>query len=685
MKRMYAIPLLVGAGFLVGLGSVDMVLAQGQPGSPARQAALLAAQRYQAQHSAYPNQNRPTPRPSVPSFSRPQQNQQYQELQQLQARLQAQQRAMGERPNMFGEAGLANRSFARPITPQPVHPSSNTGGGQVATRPTTRFDNLIGALRPAQTPSQPISLPGNSNNRPSTLPSKPDEPFTRPGIIFPNRPGTNPSRPPIGERPELPNRPDRPNISWPNKPDNMLPPEPKRPIDPKFPIGPKLPGGGGNRPPITWPNRPNRPDGPGNDRPLISNRTGINIDGSRNTIVNRTTNNVTVNNINQRNNYYSNRTNIHNVTSVRSGTVNTVNGWNSSWNSNYNNWCQSYHPWYNGCWSGNIYSNWGVGPVAWGLSTWGLNSLQYGFGYSMYQNPFFQAPPADTPLPPADNYAQPIINVTQAFPESGQQPPPLPETASQLFDAARAAFKQVDYKTALTKTELALKDFPNDPVLHEFRALVLFAEGQYRQAAAVIHSVLASGPGWDWTTMSSLYADTDTYNNQLAGLEKAAADKPDDAALQFLLAYQYTTLGDASAAKDALTKANKLLPNDQIVTQLAQAAGVEGSRVEQKDPPQAAPADVYLDITGNWTATRADGGKIAMSIVKEGTFTWAFTDKSGKKESFDGTFTLEDDQLTLERKTGGALMGRITVLADNKFIFKVLGATANDPGLTFTK
>jgi tetratricopeptide (TPR) repeat protein len=261
----------------------------------------------------------------------------------------------------------------------------------------------------------------------------------------------------------------------------------------------------------------------------------------------------------------------------------------------------------------------------------------------------------------------------------------MPETATQAFDSARAAFKVGDYRTALLKTEAALKDFPNDPVLHEFRALVLFALGQYRQASAVIHSLLASGPGWDWTTLSSLYADTSTYSEQLGVLEKAATDKPDDPSLQFLLAYHYTTVGDTAGAKAALTRARKLLPDDAIIAQLAQAAGVEGDQVAAKYTPPAAAANVYLDITGAWTATRPDGGQISMNIVKEGTFTWSVVDKSGKKESFDGTFSLEDDLLVLERKTGGALTGRITVLAENKFQFKVLGGAATDRGLTFTK
>ena len=41
---------------------------------------------------------------------------------------------------------------------------------------------------------------------------------------------------------------------------------------------------------------------------------------------------------------------------------------------------------------------------------------------------------------------------------------------------------------------------PNDASLHEFRALVLFALGQYEQAAATLYAVLSNGPGWDWTT-----------------------------------------------------------------------------------------------------------------------------------------------------------------------------------------
>ncbi|MBA4189813.1 MAG: hypothetical protein C0467_17665 [Planctomycetaceae bacterium] len=562
-----------------------------------------------------------------------------------------------------------------------MKPAIKPGGGQPAVRPSLPAGGLGGVSKPPVRPNLPDTnrpAGGNSNARPGTLPAKPDLPNTRPGINVPSQPITKPSLPPVGERPNLPNKPDRPNVTWPSKPDINPPnrPVPKNPIDPNRP-------GGGNRPVIEWPNRPSRPEG-GGDRPNIPNRPGINLDGSHNTIVNRqTNNNVTVNNINNRNNFYNHNTNINNFGGYRPGVGNAIHGWNSAWYGNYNTWHRAYHPWYNGCWSGNIFNNWGVGPVGWGLSMWGLNSFRYHFGYTTYVNPFYIPPPATIVVPVYENYSQPIVNVVQALPESGQEPPPMPETSAQAFDAAQAAFKRGDYKTALTKSELALKDFPGDPVLHEFRALVLFALGQYRQSSAAIHALLASGPGWDWTTMSSLYPDTDTYSNQLASLQKAATAKPDDPSLQFLLAYHYMTVGDPTSAKDALTQAKKLLPTDPVVEQLAQAAGVEGTQVTPKDPPTA--VDVKLDLTGAWIATRPDGGTISLVTTKEGGFTWTVTDKGGKKDSFDGTFTLEADLLILERKSGGALMGRITVLAANKFLFKVLGGGASDPGLTFAK
>ncbi|WP_145235412.1 tetratricopeptide repeat protein [Urbifossiella limnaea] len=554
-------------------------------------------------------------------------------------------------------------------------------------RPTALPGGLGGASKLPPNPGlTAVNRPGsNSNNRPSVLPAAPDLPNNRPGINLPNRPEAKPNLPSIGERPNLPGGPDRPNASWPSRPDT-LPARPGGTPDPKLPNLPQRP----DRPGVSWPNRPGpggRPDLPGGDRPVITNRPGISVDGKHNTVVNNelTSNRTVVNQINQSNNYYGGNTNVV-AGGSRVGTA--IHDYHGAWHNNYSYWQRSYHPWYHGAWNGNSFRNsWGIGApaVGFGVTAWGLNSLAYSFGYSPYVNPFYVAPAPTVIVVPALNYSQPVINVVQALPDSGAEPPPMPETAAQAFDVALAEFKKGNHRTALDKTEQALKDFPNDPAMHQFRALCLFALGDYQQASAAIHALLASGPGWDWTTMSSLYPDTDTYSNQLGALEKAATTKPNDPALWFLLAYHYTTVGQDEPARDALARARTLLPTDPVVSQLAQAAGVPAVNVEPKEPRPQPPADIQLDLAGDWSAARPDGGKIGLALKADGAFTWTVQDKAGKRDSFDGTFTLEDSVLILERKSGGALMGRVTALADNRFLFRLIGGGDADPGLTFAK
>ena len=98
---------------------------------------------------------------------------------------------------------------------------------------------------------------------------------------------------------------------------------------------------------------------------------------------------------------------------------------------------------------------------------------------------------------------------------------PILIRADEVLNEADAAFKQNDYDKALDIVNQGITKYPDDAVLHEFRALVLFAKGDYQQSAATIHAVLAVGPGWDWTTLSSLYGNVGTYTEQLRALEAA--------------------------------------------------------------------------------------------------------------------------------------------------------------------
>ena len=82
-----------------------------------------------------------------------------------------------------------------------------------------------------------------------------------------------------------------------------------------------------------------------------------------------------------------------------------------------------------------------------------------------------------------------------------------------------------DYQRALDLSDQVLKATPDASVVHEFRAMCLFALKRYDEAAAVDYAVLTAGPGWNWSTMAGLYPGVDTYTNQLRALEAYAQDQ----------------------------------------------------------------------------------------------------------------------------------------------------------------
>src|SRR5262249_2959770 len=145
--------------------------------------------------------------------------------------------------------------------------------------------------------------------------------------------------------------------------------------------------------------------------------------------------------------------------------------------------------------------------------------------------------------------AQPVDQSATAAPPQAE-PPPI-EPGMQQFDEGLAAFKNRDYHLALQRCNEALGVRKNDPVIHEVRALVLFAQGDYKSAAAVLDSLLARSPGMDWTTLSGLYGNADDYVQQLRRLEAQCKSDPRDAAAHFVLAYHYLITGHAEEAVDA--------------------------------------------------------------------------------------------------------------------------------------
>ena len=288
--------------------------------------------------------------------------------------------------------------------------------------------------------------------------------------------------------------------------------------------------------------------------------------------------------------------------------------------------------------------------------------------------------------------AQSAVPTTPAT--QSPQPPQQAPASSLHTEAARSAFLAGDYAKAGSEIDQAITELPGDAALHEFRGLVYFAAGDYAKAAGTLYAVLSAGPGWDWTTMSSLYPSVDVYTGQLRALEKYTQEKPDAADARFVLAYHYITGTHKDAAVKQLQEVVKLLPGDQLSAQLIRGMGgtvpAAGGTVPNPtiDPPQVAgnekPAPADIDpakIVGKRTAKRPDGTTFSLELTADNKFTWGF-DRAGKREEFSGTYTVDGAVLVLERSDKSTMPGLVT-MQDNGFNFTLFGAPGDDPGLDF--
>ena len=354
------------------------------------------------------------------------------------------------------------------------------------------------------------------------------------------------------------------------------------------------------------------------------------------------------------------------------------------------------HSAYHGYWNGNYgygygypSSYYGYGgypypypyyrPLGWGLGAWGLGALVYSSGYMGYANPYYNNYAGY-------NYAQPIP-VTYTPPTAGAA-----STADEALNAAIAAFQQNDFDKALDLVNQGITQSPNDSVLHEFRALVLFAKADYQQAAATIHAVLAVGPGWNWTTLSRMYHDIAVYTVQLRALEAEVGSHPNDGAARFLLAYHYMTAGHTEAATRQLQQVVTLVPTDRVAADLLKMISPPkaGQPTPTSPPPVAGTASTATPVdpamlVGTWAAARDDGSQFALSLTNDGAFTWKFSQKGQKPQELAGKYTVEGQVLALEGADGGSLIANVTPGAAKKFNFKLLGAPAEDPGLDFSR
>jgi tetratricopeptide (TPR) repeat protein len=345
-------------------------------------------------------------------------------------------------------------------------------------------------------------------------------------------------------------------------------------------------------------------------------------------------------------------------------------------------------------WRGPYWGGWGYGlgmGLGWGLASWGYGSSLYGMGYMPYANPYYAAAPAGAADAAPYDYSQPIDTTSPPVSESTADP------AQALFDAARGSFQQGDYAAALKQTDQALTTLPNDTTLHEFRGLCLFALGRYDEAAGTIYAVLSVGPGWDWTTLISLYPGPDVYTSQLRALEGYCDAHRESAQARFVLAYHYLTQGHTDAAVTVLKQVVALQPSDTLSAKLLRqlAPPKEGtpppagaSSATQASAPTSTPTDTAVpagaSIGGTWTAKPAADTAISLTVQPDGPFTWQVTQK-GQKQQFSGTCTYGGGLLTLVQDKGPSLVGRVSWQDPTHMTFRVVGDGPEDPGLAFSK
>lgn len=362
--------------------------------------------------------------------------------------------------------------------------------------------------------------------------------------------------------------------------------------------------------------------------------------------------------------------------------------WRDNNREDWQNWASDNHgDWHHGyCYGGYWNHMWNEHPgwAAFGMTAWGVNRLAYGFGLGAYSNPYYSAQAT-----PVYDYSQPIIATTDA---SGQPPVEAtpPASAMTAFDQARTDFYNGDYPAALNGANQAVKEMPQDAVVHEFRALVLFALGQYNDAAATIHPVLAVGPGWDWATLAGLYPTIDIYTHQLRKLEESCKANPKAAGPEFLLAYHYLTCDHKDAAHRSFERVVSLQPGDTVAADYVRLTDTtpDNAADPTPEPPSVAeiPADQLIDATavvGKWKASAGSGNTFALDLTDKGEFTWTY--KQGtNSQTLKGAYALDQNKLALQPDSGGTMLADLSKKGTG-FHFAQEGAPANDPGLDFTK
>ncbi|MGL5020204.1 MAG: tetratricopeptide repeat protein, partial [Luteolibacter sp.] len=258
------------------------------------------------------------------------------------------------------------------------------------------------------------------------------------------------------------------------------------------------------------------------------------------------------------------------------------------------------------------------------------------------------------------------------------------EQATDAMAASLAAFQKGDFAAALVSVDLALSKVPGDVAMHEFRALIFFALGRFDDSAGVLNAVLASGPGWDWTTMTGLFDSQETYIELLRKLEDYTDANPDSAAAHFVLGYHYLVLGHLEYALTLFDRVIVLEPRDTVSTQLRNL--IKDAIVSDEEDAEEAPVPAKVDpdkLVGTWVSKR-DEGTVKLVLTEDGKFTWTF-DKGDKAGDLAGEFGVAEENQLILSSEDSRLVGEVTFTDDSKLSFTLAGGPRGDPGLNFER
>ena len=252
-----------------------------------------------------------------------------------------------------------------------------------------------------------------------------------------------------------------------------------------------------------------------------------------------------------------------------------------------------------------------------------------------------------------------------------------------IFDQGLAQFKLGNYQQASMLFDQAIKANPGDPVVHEVRALNLFALKQYLPAATALNSLLSSGPGMDWTTMSSLYGNRDDYSLQLATLEKHVRENASDPAALFVLSYHYLVQGEQDKATKTLENVVRFQPKDSTAKRMMDAlSSLSKGKTTSAQANNA--ADTETELIGNWKAVTGNTS-IELAIAADASFQWKASTAGQPSVMLSGQLSADQDAIVLVNEEAGSIAGSVSSLGADQWQFSLEGENSLNAVINFTR